>query len=285
MLEGFLSTATRTKLKPVASDLVTLEVQMGRSLGSVEGKAYAGLRDDEIPFVLEEEYVRPTADFPLPYYLGASPVGVLSQFLQGQKASDPDEQGYAPLPGGFLSNKEVWLRKHGGFVTLGSQKQVLEEVTPGLEVVPAEWPAQIRLRVADLGASKAAPLLQAQSFLLDRSTGDANESLLHRLAQQLGVKPEEAMDVASRLLGAKLVCPFGGAYELQEERRGGARTGFSAWRSTAFRTEGTWSRIDAVPGGYESAVLKRFHGLELEFRLSEGTLYSRTELEQDRVGK
>jgi hypothetical protein len=285
--EGFLGPEVMTKLAPIAGDLARLEVQV-KEIGydGMGGLLYGALHDWEVPYFVDGEYVQPTSDFPnTPFYIGASPFKMVESVMKNWKA-ESEEDGYSRIPRAF-GESNVWLRKHEDFLTAAFRKDVLQAVTPELKVVPAERPAQVRLMIGDLGASKMAGLLRAQSYLRTRTTTAANENLMNRLSQQLGVPQEEAKTQAEEILHANLVCPLGGEYRLPKADERDDSNRYMTARKRAWRTDAPlaqqrmdWVRTgDQIPKAYQSRVLNWFHGGEIEVRLKGQTLYSHTELE------
>jgi len=283
--EQFLGPQIDDAIAPMPGDVASLQVQLRGFLGGAKtGKVYAGLRDQSVPFTIEEDFVRPVALLPdLACYLGGRWEGILHALLRGEAIDVRDEAGYGSAEGGFFSNDRIWFRRQGDLLTLAYRKSVLEEVTPQVKLVEGARPAQIRLRIADLSGTRIEPFVRAQFFLQEAAAGRANANLLNRVSQQLGVAKPEGLSVVKQLLRGTPLCPFGGTYSLEKSPAYRDELRPPAWCSTkrtAERERASWDDPNrGVPDLYVSRILKWFHGLELEFRLSGQTLHTRTEIE------
>ena len=114
------------------------------------------------------------------------------------------------------------------FTVFSFQREVLETVVPQLRFEPAQRPAQVRLHVGDVSNARITPALNDLGYARTRETSLGNLRLLHALNQQLHVPPAACRETAEFLLDAKMICPLGGKYVLQE-----ADDGPPHWTSTA----------------------------------------------------
>ena len=91
---------------------------------------------------------------------------------------------------------------------------------------------------------------------------------LHALDQQLHVPPAVCKEAAEFLLDAKLVCPLGGKYVLQDGNDEAAH-----WTSTSLQgtAPGGFLHVHA-PEGYQSPPLSWFRGLRLDATMSEKSI-------------
>ncbi len=166
-----------------------------------------------------------------------------------------------------------WLRQTRDFTVLAGAKELLGHVAPNLKFEEAERPAQLRLRVADLSAAKAFARIRADSYLNDARISVGTAVLLNDLTQEFRLAPNDGLDVAERVLNGRVTCMLGG-----ELKHAPAPEDFAHWRSSKL-TAGRMRSINAVPNDYRCRVLDWWHGLDLEFSITEQTLHVRAELE------
>jgi hypothetical protein len=100
----------------------------------------------------------------------------------------------------------------GEFSVLSFQPEVLQATLPELAAVDAEDLAQVRLRAGNLRGSQIEGWFNAQLYERAREGSIAGANFLGMLSRQLNVAPNEAMDRAEQVLGARLQCPLGGTY-------------------------------------------------------------------------
>lgn len=283
--EQFLGPQVDDAIAPVPGDVASLQVQVRGFFGDAKtGKVYAGLRDQSVPFTVEGDFVRPVLLLPdVAFYLGGRWGGIL-QGLHGQDDFHVrDEAGYGSLERRFGAEDRIWFRRQGDLLTMAFQKSLLEEVTPNVKLLEGARPAQIRLRIADLAGTRIEKFVRAQFFLQEVAAGRANEALLDRVSQQLGVPKPDGLRAVQQILQGSPLCPFGGMYALEKSPAYRDELRPPSWRSTKRTSEreyASWGDPNrGVPERYVSRLLKWFHGLELEFRLVGQTLHSRTEIE------
>ena len=272
-LAQFLGPPTVNRLAPMPEDLIALEVVAGGGFGLMFGRdagihhLFGGIRDSVPPpgdvefdaFSLGRDWLRG--------YIGAWPRIGLLEFITGRGEWQFDPDGYA------LGVMNLWQRRIGDLSVVSFQRDLLQQVTPQLQVVEAERPAQVRLHVGDLSSSQLATVVNQKVYERAVETSDGNADLLQMLVTQLKVPEDQALKNAEDLLDAKLVCPLGGEYVLlasndQDET--------PRWASTAW-VDGKFDRR-AVPDDYSAAPLDWFRGLELDFGLVEDTLSAHADL-------
>lgn len=179
-----------------------------------------------------------------PGYLGGWPrPGFLDLLPPAVGGSPPDEFGFSSLPLG------LWKREGNGYAVLSFDPQLLAEVTPHLRVTQAEQEAQIRVHVGDLSQAKIADWVNRTYYQRAVQASEGNVRLLHLLNQQLHVPLEDCREVAEQLLGAELISPLGGDYELVEVDGG------RIWQASAVAGS-------SPPAGYEAPLLTWFRGLD-----------------------
>jgi hypothetical protein len=138
------------------------------------------------------------------------------------------------------------------------KRDVLAEIVGGMKIVDAPEPAQVWLHVGDVSNSKMAGLANQFGYLRARGVSHGNGNFLHSLTTQLGVAPEQSLDVAQKLLNARLVSPIGGRYELQ------TRAGeFPTWAATAPAEGPRRGLLPTPPAGFQSPPLDWFRGVDL----------------------
>lgn len=203
-----------------------------------------------------------------PGYLGAWPKPGFLDWLPPGLAGEPDIYGFSQLPLG------LWRRQFEGFSVLSFNRDVLAHVTDYLDPVPAENAAQIRLHVGDLSTSQLSAWVNAMLFERASQASAGNVQLLHTLTTQLGVPAAEAKETAERLLGAKLICPLGGEYELVA-LEGGA----DIWHSTAWLPG---PNGESPVADYQATLLEWFRGLDAGLTKEADRLFVHAELDMQR---
>jgi hypothetical protein len=278
-LAQLLGEPTRKRLKPVAGDLLSAELVFGAGDGgwfSPPGNGhhlFLGLRDFEVPLEIRDGEVRPTTSDPevMHGYIGSWPqTGYLNFVAPDIK---PDADGYGR---GDSFNEEFWYRQVGKFTTLSFQQSILKDVTPTFEMVDAERPAQVRLRIGDLSQSDWSKALDAYGYMQARKASLAGAGLMDALAEQLRVPREECRQVAESLIGGKLLCSLGGDYELMEHE-GGLQT----WTTSALPEENRVT-LNRVPPDYRLPLFGWFRGIDIELSLTDDTLAAHAEIELGR---
>lgn len=253
-LMSLLGPPTKVRVKPAAGDVVHVQA-------SVKG----GLLSPQVPphhlFVGVQDNV-PLADLQptgllqtlrllqaTPGYLGAWPkAGFLDLLPFNLGGTQADAAGYSQLPLG------VWRRQWQEFSVLSFDPKLLAQVSAELQTEEVEHEAQIRIHVGDLSQAKLQEWVNAATYARAYQASRGNVRLLHTLAQQLGVPRDQALTAAETLLDAKLVCPLGGTYRLEQ-----TPATVPLWTSTH------WPAADGGrPAEYRAPVLEWFRGLESE---------------------
>ncbi len=188
-------------------------------------------------------------------YVGTTgELGLLSILNLGMPPSDPAGYAVSPLGG--------WRRQYNGLTVFSFQREVLDTVVPQLRYQQAARPAQVRLKIGDLLNARIEPLVNDFGYSRTRETSLGNLRLLHALNQQLRVPPTACRETAEKLLDAKLICPLGGKYVLQQSDGGPPQ-----WTSTALQSapppSGGLLKYHAPPG-FLSPPLSWFRGLDLD---------------------
>jgi hypothetical protein len=268
MLAGFLGAPQATQLAPVEGDLVSLQLVLGSAWGG--DRLFAGLRNTTPSFTVDRDGEFPRVDEHTPpaYVGGNRNNSLLRLFGDGQPF---DAEGFsAPNENSRL---DFWQRRNDQFHVMSMHRDVLVDVVPQLKYVDAPREAQLRLRVGDLASSKMKDLLNAYAYAHARRISNGNLRFLNTLSNQLGVDPHDARRVAERLLGAKLICPIGGDYELKAPANEYLR-----WSSTF----APGKKPTRIPDGFTARPLTWFRGLELEFTLQQNELSAHAELQLQR---
>ncbi len=248
-LSQFIGPADQRRLEPIPGDAVALELILPRQrifagLQAV-GPAMEVVRGEALPLGrlrnLVVGYVGTTGEL--------GPLGFL-----GRRLAPPDPAGYSRGEAG------LWTRRADEFLVFSFQRELLEMVTSRLKFVPAERPAQVRLRVADLSESKIASFANTWGYQRSRQTSLGNLRLVHQVIQQLHVPGERAKTAAELLLDAKLICPLGGEYVYRQTPQG-----VGGWTSTFFDGQGRdGPPTPRPPSAYQAPPLNWFRGLDLE---------------------
>ncbi len=249
--------ADRFRFAPIGENLASFEAVLSAQ------RIFGGLEDVNPPQVLQEDGFLPGGVFrnPLVGYLGADgPLGPLS-LLNFGLFSPTDPAGYAHSALGG------WRLSMGNFTLFSFQQQVLARVAPQLQYVEAEKPAQFRMHIGDVARARITPLLNDLGYARTAETSRGNLRLMHQLNQQLGVPVAECLATAEDILDAKLICPLGGQYRLEES------AGLQWWTSPVVigpRSRGLVP--EPAPEGFVAPPLSWFRGLEAEMQILPETL-------------
>ena len=191
----------------------------------------------------------------LRWYIGGWPSpGPLTKLGIGGPNVQYDAAGFGL--GGLFWQRQI--AGPSGPITVASFKRdVVAEVSGGLNVVESGEPAQLWFRSGDISSSKIAGLANQIGYMTARSVSRGNANFLHRLTTQLGVPPDQALETAQKLLDAKLVSPIGGRYELQS-----SPGTFPTW-AVAGQAAGGGGLLPTPPPGFLSPPLEWFRGADL----------------------
>lgn len=201
-----------------------------------------------------------------PGYLGAWPrPGTLDRLPLGLGGT-PDEFGFARMPFG------LWRRTIGPWSALSFDPNLLGIVTEQFEVEDTENPAQVRLHVGDIGASKLAAWVDNLYYERARQTSVANVALLHHVMQQFHVSPEKARTIVEEIIDGELVDVMGGSYEPVTYRDGA-----TYWQSDAWAES-----FERAPPQYRAPILEWFRGLDADLTKSDGRIMVRAQLDMQR---
>jgi len=279
MLSDMFGPPSKQMLAPVPGDMISAQAIMGPSRqlnpGGEVHHLFAGLRDYNPPFEVRDGMVLPSGGALTDMvrgYLGAWPKpGVLSQLI-GNGPVQLDANGMAKVLGGF------YFKPFGDFSLLSWQPDVLAEVGPKLQMVEADRPAQFRLVVQDLTQSKLTDLVNTFAYLRAKKTSAGNVRFLHSLSSQFQLPREDCLAVAQQLVDAKLVCPLGGSYKLNQYD-----SGLRAWTSTGIVPQKGSERFK-LPDGYQPPPMNWFRGLTLDLTILENEILAHAEILTQRKG-
>jgi hypothetical protein len=254
-LGRWLGPADPQRLATIPGDVAAMEVVLSKQ------RIFGGLRDIGPPQRPAMTGLLPAMrfrDFVVGYLGTTGELGPLAILNLGiPPGSDPAGYAASPLNG--------WRRQYGQFTLFSFQREVLDEVAPQLKFEQADRAAQFRLRVDDLSESRIMPTLNDLGYARTRETSLGNLRLLAALEQQLRVPVAECRQAAESLLDARLKCPLGGDYVLDQPANGPAR-----WTSTALKDSQTGGLLKVhAPQGYQTPPLSWFRGLKLEAGMTE----------------
>jgi hypothetical protein len=283
-MANFLPPASKQQI--VAGPDVLALIDVG-----IQSRVFAGVVDQDVTYRIENGRVDvdPQTQQQPPVFIGEQGRAYRHFIdLKGDKSAD----GYFSRPAGSRPSGIFGLdfgREWGDWWAVAFDEQSLRRVTPGLSVTEGPRTAQLRLMIGNLGESKLAPFLRAQQYIRERETSRANARTLDAFTEQLRVPDNGAVEAASTVLGAGVLCPLGGEY-----RRDPPDYQFSThqpWYSTAWPAPKTpWreipfferlsvSNVHEPPAGYEPRLLKWFKGLSVEVQFDQQTMFSRIELD------
>ena len=190
----------------------------------------------------------------VPGYLGAWPKPGWLDVIPFGLGGRPDEHGYTKS---VLTG--LWRLQQGEFSILSFDRQRLEDLRPGLDVIEAKRNAQIRLRVGDVSQSNLAGWANRFSYQRTWQTSVANVRSANQLTQQFGVAKQRALPAMESLVGLNLICPLGGEYQLVQNGTD-VQLQSSKWPTV----------VGSLPADYQSPFLNWFKGAELEVTQVEG---------------
>jgi hypothetical protein len=251
-------------------DLVFLECPLN-GWGTFPGRNFLGIQDVDIPFVYRDDRIVECTSIEPKAYMGAAPpaVGIAFEgvFPEGLQA---DNDGIVRKEMKDKYRPEQFWWRNSEFALMGTSRDVLLDRIPSLKLTEMPRPAQLRLHIGDLSKAQVRHFLDACLYAQARKTSDGNLALLRTLQQQFGVGPRQALRAGEDLLGARMTCPLGGKYELDEGQRDGTEP-FLAWY--AVLPEGCNER------NYHSELLDWVRGVDLEFQIDNTSLSTHTEIE------
>ena len=271
MLAKWLGPPTIERLAPVPGDVVGFEAVLrgGTFFAGDEHHLFGALRDAD-PTMAADPRAGLLARLVssklegLNGYIGAWPnVGYL-KFIGGASNIPADAAGYSQLWTGF------WRRQGDGFTLLSFHPEVLADVSPQLQFVKADRPAQIWFHADDLANSKLAPMLNAYGYRQSRQTSLGNTRYMNMLSEQLHVPPADARKTAEQLLWAKLVPMLDGEYELRELPGGHATWVLTSLADRPNSTE--------MPADYQFRALNWLRGIQFELVTENGQLAAHAEV-------
>jgi hypothetical protein len=266
-LSQWFGPANAEQLHPVSGDMAAVELTLQ------EQRIFAGVRDVGRPQSANLASQIPAGrlrDYIVGYIGTDGPIGILSVLNIGIPAQ-ADAAGYAVSPLGG------WRRQWDRFTLYSFQHEVLDEVASQLRFESAERPAQVRLHIGDVSQASITPRLNDLGYARTRQTSLGNLRFLHALNQQLHVPPTSCREAAEVLLDAKLICPLGGQYILQETAGEPPH-----WTSTALNRGVSDGVLDTrAPQDYVSPPLSWFRGLDLDAAMTEKHITAHAEVIMD----
>ena len=218
---------------------------------------FAGVQDRIDPSV----DLRPTSVIRLmkilretPGYLGSWPNPGYVDWMPAL-GGQPDALGYT-----YSRLLKLWRLQWQSFSILSFDQSRLEALKPHLRIVESSRPAQVRLRIGDLSASRLHGWANSLNYRRAWQTSIANVQLLNLLIQQFRVPPEQARMAVERMMDVELVCSLGGEYVL-----GQIPSGRNLWQSTS------WPDFSSpeLPKAHQAPFLTWFRGVELQISKTE----------------
>jgi hypothetical protein len=250
-IANLLAPPVNTQIQLPPDDVINCQVHMaGQTMSNSftpDHVMFAGLKDMVPPVPGETKGLLATLRTlqSLPAYLGGWPrPGYLDRLPLGLGGGQPDAMGFSRLLVG------AWRWQAGGFSVLSFDRSILESCAIHLQPVPAEDFAQGRLMVGDLDKSRLSAWFNTYWYRRAAQTTRGNLMLLDSLQVQLKVPANEALEVAEKLLDAKLQCSLGGQYGMSPEE---ANKNIAMWTSTAWPQR--FAMVDDMANGMPRAHL------------------------------
>jgi hypothetical protein len=228
---------------------------------------FVGVHDMRIPLVFQGGAIAagaPRSEL-VRMYVGAWPKPGLLRL-----AGDTDvAEGPEPIRVG----ENGWQARADEFLVMSFKQDLIQEVLPQLEMVPAARPAQIWIDVGDLAGKDLAEAVNSLGYMRARETSASACRLMNTLANQLRVPRERCLEVGEALMDGTFVCALGGKYELVEPPGG-----LPVWTSTAITPENRFL-LAAPPDDFQLPVLTWFKGLRGDFALLGDELSAHVEVD------
>jgi len=185
-----------------------------------------------------------------PGYIGSWPKAGYLDWLPGLGRGGIDQHGFS-----YSRLLRLHRMEWKEFSVIAFDRQRLENLKPHLAVENAERPAQLRVHVGDLANSKLRNWANGISFERSWQTSIANVRFLNLLIQQFRLRPEEAREIAEKMLDVDLVCSLNGDYQVLPLASGRQVWISDAWPDFANPT---------LPDSHVSPLLQWFRGIEME---------------------
>ncbi|MCA9061364.1 MAG: hypothetical protein KDA85_22775, partial [Planctomycetaceae bacterium] len=252
---------TTTKLAPIPGTLLVAEAHV---LGGQP--MVAGISDFVPSLVLKDGVLEGNRidGVHSPFFFGGRGKQFLLQILGVPSSADVSEGEIRDLKEQkdhsvrhLLQTNEFRLGSFG--------RDALLPLVGNLKLMEAERPAELRIHVGDLAKAKVAPGFHAAIWQEANRITDGHLVLLNRLVTQLHASPDEALELAERILNARPAPLLGDRY--------GAQRTFAGGRVV------TTSR--ASVDDFRSPFLQRFRGGEFELTTEGTTLTSHFEVRLD----
>ena len=221
-----LGPPTRVAMRFAPDDIVTVQAHVASDMLGPPTHLFVGIKDtlppppDQFKGILKTYFALQQ----LPGYLGAWPqTGAIDRLPLGLGRGRPVGPGMTRLIGG------VYRYTGGGFSVLSFQPDVLNATLPFLEATEVEDSATARAHVGSLLGSQLEGWVNAQLYERAMKSSVAGANFLNLLVRQMNVPPEQAMEIATQIMGAKLQCGLGGNFVLSKNS--------SQWISDAWNAE------------------------------------------------
>ena len=210
MLAKQLGPPTRVGMQFAPDDIVAVQAHVAAAQLGPPTHLFAAIKDNTPPAPEDFKGILNLYQSlrSVPGYLGAWPQpGALDRLPLGLGVGQSVGPGMSRLLGG------VYRYTDGQYSVLSFQPEVLRSTLPLLAAVDADDSAQVRLRAGNLRNSRIEGWVNEQLYKRAREGSLAGANFLGLMSRQLSVSPNESMDRAEQVLGARLQCPLGGQYQ------------------------------------------------------------------------
>ncbi len=212
----FLAQPINTMIAQPQDDVLSIQAHMaGQQVlrnTAPNNVLFMGLKDKLPPMPKEDaglleiwRTLRQTA-----FYIGAWPQPrYLDMLPLGLGGTPPGIDGFSRALIG------MWRWQGGGFSVISFDRSIIENAIPVLQPVPANDPAQVRIKLNDLENTELSSWVNDFWYRRSFAAARGNIRLLDGVQQFFHLTPEDALAKASYLLDTTIVSPIGGEYKVE----------------------------------------------------------------------
>ncbi|MEM6688783.1 MAG: hypothetical protein AAF664_05105, partial [Planctomycetota bacterium] len=245
----YLGPPTETAIRMAPDDIVSVQASVDAQFLGPPTHLYAAIKDTTPPRPDDFDGIIKTfmALRSVPGYLGAWPSpGALDRLPLGLGIGTPVGPGLNRLIGGLYRYTD------GSYSILSFYPDIITNSLQHLEAIPTDSVAQLRARSGNLIGSQLEGYINQLLYERAAAASIGGGKYLDSVADQLAIDPQDAPEIARRVLGEGVRDSLGGQYRL----------GSSGGRFEGDRWPGPLPS-SVPPNGYIAPVLDWFRGGEL----------------------